>query len=317
MTAKQGLSGREHCPKRISEMDPEVWEKLALAGKAGSEALKLGVSIAKDGANLLDIAEAVENRVREMGAKPAFPVCICIDDVAAHYSPTHDDQLRLKRGQVVKIDLGAHVDGYVADTAKTVEIGTSSWTDLIKASEVALQAAIEVIRPNVPTRLIGAAVERTIESYGFRPIVNLTGHSIERYVLHAGKSIPNVGDRTSDVIAKGDVVAIEPFSSAGAGKVEGRKLSNIYRLVRARDLKHESSNRLIKYIDENFKGLPFAERWVYGFDDKAPAILKKLQRAGLVMAYKQLADIGGGMVAQTEHTMLVTADGARLTTAWQ
>ena len=296
-------------------MNQEILAKLHMAGKAASEALRLGVSKVKEGARLLDIAEVVENRVRQAGAKPAFPTNICINEVAAHYTPTHDDPLTLKRGQVVKIDIGAHMDGYVADIARTVEVGTNSWTDLIKASEVALEAAIEVVRPNVPTRLIGSAVERTIESYGFRPVVNLTGHSIERYTLHAGKSIPNVGDRTSDILVEGDVVAIEPFSSAGAGKVEGRKPSNIYRLLRAKDMKNEAVNELVRFIDESFRGLPFAERWCHAFDEKAPATLKKLQRAGLIAAYKQLVDVANGMIAQTEHTMLVTGEWAKLTTA--
>ena len=296
-------------------MDPETWEKLSKAGRAAADALNLGIGMMKEGARLLDIAEAVEGRVMQLGARPAFPVCICINDVAAHYSPTHDDQLVLKRGQVVKLDLGAHVDGYVADTARTVEIGTNRWSELIRASELALQAAIETVRPKVPTRLIGAAVERTIESFGFKPIINLTGHSIERYTLHAGKSIPNVGDRTSDVIAEGDVLAIEPFSSAGAGKVDGMSPANIYRLQRVRELRHEPSAGMLKFIEESFRGLPFAERWCHRFDDRAPVLLKRLQRAGLIIAYKQLVDVRGGMVAQTEHTMLVTAEGARLTTA--
>lgn len=295
-------------------MDSEAFDKLAKAGRAGAESLRLGASMMKDGARLLDIAEAVENRIREMGSEPAFPACICINDVAAHYSPTHDDALVLRRGQVVKLDIGAHFDGYVADTARTVEIGTNNWTNLIRASEVALEAAIEVVRPNIPTRMIGAAVEREIESYGFRPVANLTGHTIERYILHAGKSIPNVGDRTNDILAKDDTVAIEPFSSAGSGKVEGRKPANIYRLVRFKEIKHDASNEMLKFINERFKGLPFSERWCYRFDEKAPALLKRLQRTGLIMSYKQLCDSGGGMVAQTEHTMVVTPEGARVTT---
>jgi len=297
-------------------MDPDASDKLAKAGRAGADALRLGVGLMKDGVRLLDVAEAVEKRIKELRAEPAFPACICINEVAAHYSPTHDDPLVLRRGQVVKLDIGAHVDGYVADTAKTVEIGTNKWTDLVRASEVALEAAIEVVRPNVPTRMIGAAVEREIESYGFRPVVNLTGHTIERYLLHAGKSVPNVGDRTSDILAKDDLVAIEPFSSAGAGKVEGRKPANIYRLLRFKEIKHEAANEMLKFINDSFKGLPFSERWCHRFDERAPAMLKKLQRTGLVMSYKQLCDSGGGMVAQTEHTMIVTPEGARVTTLW-
>ncbi len=295
-------------------MDPEALEKLEKAGQIGAQTLNYGVSLMKEGARLLDIAESVEGRLRQLGAKPAFPLCICINEVAAHYSPTHDDTLTLKKGQVVKMDLGAHVDGYVSDTARTVEIGTNRWRDLIKASEIALEVAIETVRPNIPTRMIGAAVERAIESYGYRPVVNLTGHTIERYNLHAGKSVPNVGNRTNDVLSKFDVVAIEPFSSAGAGRVEGRKPANIYRLLRVKEVKQEHLNNMLKFIDQNFKGLPFSERWCYRFDERAPAILKKLQRTGLVMSYKQLCDEANGMVAQTEHTMIVTPEGAKVTT---
>src|SRR4030067_985094 len=112
-------------------------------------------------------------------------------------------RLALRRGNVVKLDLGAQVDGYIADTAVTVEVGTRNWTDLIKASEVALETAIEVCRPKTPTRLLGAAIERGIESYGDKPISDLTGHPTERYKLHAGKSIPNVGGMGDDVSAAG------------------------------------------------------------------------------------------------------------------
>src|SRR5207247_6649317 len=114
---------------------------------------------------------------------------------------------------------GSQVDADIAEPAATVEVGTRNWRDRIKASEVALETAIEVCRPKTPTRLIGCAIERAIESYGFKPISNLTGHTIERYHLHAGKSIPNVGGLGDDVVEAGDTIAIEPFSTNGAGKV--------------------------------------------------------------------------------------------------
>ena len=204
-------------------MDEEVRGKLRLAGRAASEARELGLSLCKEGALVLDIAERIEAHMRSRGAPPAFPTCLSIDHLAAHYSPVHNDRLALKRGNVVKLDLGAQVDGYIADTAATVEVGTRSWTELIKASEVACETAIEVCRPKTPTRLIGAAIERAIEGYGFKPISNLTGHTIERYHLHAGKSVPNVGGLGGDVVEAGDTLAIEPFATNGAGKVEGRK----------------------------------------------------------------------------------------------
>src|SRR2546428_1879404 len=215
-------------------MDDDIRDNLRTAGRVAAEARVKGVALCKEGASLLAIAEAIEAHMRSRGTPPAFPTCLSIDHIAAHYSPTHNDKLTLKRGNVVKLDLGAQVDGYIADTAATVEVGTRNWTDLIKASEQALETAIEVCRPKTPTRLIGSAIERAIESYGFKPISNLTGHTIERYHLHAGKSIPNVGGLGDDVVEAGDTIAIEPFSTNGAGEVGGEKAGDNYPLLRPR-----------------------------------------------------------------------------------
>ena len=295
-------------------MDDGVREKLRLAGKVAAEARALGVSLCAEGALLLDVAERIEAHMRSRGSPPAFPTCLSIDHVAAHYSPVHNDRTALRRGNVVKLDLGAQVDGYIADTAATVEVGTRNWTDLIRASEVACETAIEVCRPKTPTRLIGSAIERAIESFGFKPISNLTGHTIERYNLHAGKSIPNVGGLGGDVVEAGDTLAIEPFSTNGAGKVEGRKSGNIYRLLSTRDIAPPSLNEFLRRIEESFKTLPFAERWAYALDHKAPAHLGRLLRAGRIMTYESLLDAGRGIVAQTEHTMIVDGGGVEVTT---
>ena len=295
-------------------MDDEVRGKLRLAGRVAAEARAIGVSLCTEGAPLLDIAERIEAHMRSRGAPPAFPTCLSIDHVAAHYSPVHNDRLTLKRGNVVKLDLGAQVDGYIADTASTVEVGTRNWTDLIKASEVACETAIEVCRPKTPTRLLGSAIERAIESYGFKPISNLTGHTIERYRLHAGKSIPNVGGLGDDVVEAGDTLAIEPFATNGAGKVEGKKSGNIYRLVSPREISPAPLNEFLRKIEANFKTLPFSERWAYALDRKAPAHLGRLLRAGRIMTYESLLDTGRGVVAQTEHTMIVDGGGDEVTT---
>ena len=196
----------------------------------------------------------------------------------------------------------------------SVEIATRNWTELIKASEQALETAIEVCRPKTPTRLIGAAIERAIESYGFKPISNLTGHTIERYNLHAGKSVPNVGGVGDEVVESGDTLAIEPFSTNGAGKVEGRKSGNIYRLLSTREIAPQPLNDFLHQVHEHFKTLPFSERWAYALDAKAPAHLGRLLRAGRIMTYESLVDVGRGIVAQTEHTMIVDGGGVEVTT---
>ena len=92
-------------------MDAKAREALLRAGKISREARERAVDLAQEGGLLLDLAEDVEGLMARRGLTPAFPTCISIDHVAAHYSPTHDDGLRFRRGNVVKLDLGAQLDG--------------------------------------------------------------------------------------------------------------------------------------------------------------------------------------------------------------
>src|SRR3989442_3927053 len=173
-------------------MDADVRESLLRAGRISREVRERAVALVKEGALLLDVAEEAEDLMRKRGAKPGFPTCISIDHVAAHYSPTHDDTLRFRHGNVVKLDLGAQLDGWIADTAVTVEVGTRNWTELVRASELALQTAIEAVHAGVSTRAIGEGVPRAIEWHRDRPALHLTGHTIERHPLYARKSVSHI-----------------------------------------------------------------------------------------------------------------------------
>jgi methionyl aminopeptidase len=295
-------------------MDDDVRTQLMRAGRVSKEARERAVELVREGVLLLDVAEEVEDLMRKRGLRPAFPTCISLDDVAAHYSPTHDDSTRFRKGNVVKLDLGAHLDGWVADTAVTVEVGTRNWTELIRASELALQTAIEAVRPDVPTRQLGAGIQRAIEAHGYKPVRNLTGHTIERYVLHAGKSVPNVA-HGHDALLANEVVAIEPFASSGAGAVDGKRTGNIYRVMRTKPLADAALSEFLQRLAAEFHSLPFAERWAHRLDSAAPALLNRLVRSGAVMTYPALLDLEKGIVAQSEHTMIVTPGGAVVTTA--
>ena len=166
-------------------MKPEVVAAYRKAGKIAKQAREYGKSLCVEGALALDIAEKIEAKIRELGGELAFPCDVSINDVAAHYSPIVGDKLKLKKGDLVKLDLGAHVDGYIADTAVTVEVGTDERQDLIKASEEALKNAIAIIKPGVSLGEIGKVIEETITKYGFRPVKNLSGHGLERYNIHS------------------------------------------------------------------------------------------------------------------------------------
>lgn len=300
-------------------MDEEVLEKHRLAGRIARQALEYGLGLIEEGARLLDVAEQTEQMILDKGALPAFPTNISIDSQAAHFTPRHNDgDLVFSRGNLVKLDIGVHIDGYLADNARTREVGTRNWTDLIKAADEAVATAVEMIRPGTPISMVGAAIERTIRSHGFKPIENLTGHSLRQYTLHAGKSIPNVeslrGERSMQEVEAWDSYAIEPFSTNGSGRVQGKRMSNIYRIVDYRESGIKEADSLLEKVYQDFRTLPFSERWCYKLEGRAPYHLRRLVRKGIIMGYPILVEAAQGMVAQSENTVVVTEDGCELTT---
>ncbi len=295
-------------------MDEETIAKYRKAGKIANEARDYGASKIKEGVLLLDVAEDVEDFIRKKGGLPAFPINLTINEVAAHFTPSHDEKARFNRGDVVKIDVGVHVDGYVGDTATTVEVGTSNWRDLIHATKKALDAAIDLMKPYARLDDVGAAIQRVIEAYGFVPVENLTGHSMERYKLHAGLSVPNVMGDGSGSAKLGDVIAIEPFATDGAGRVDGKKSGNIYRLIKPRQIGGKELQAFIDHVNKNYSTLPFSERWCYRYEKKAKQRIRKLLKAGVLFSYPVLSDVSEGTVAQSEHTVIITEDGCEVLT---
>ena len=296
-------------------MDSEEILKWKEAGKLARNALNFGKSLIQNGASMLDVTERIENFVTEKNGGLAFPTNLAINNVGAHWTPSTKSKEIFHTGDVVKLDVGVHIDGYIGDNALTVEIGNDKYKKLIEASSEALNAAIEVAAPGVNVGIIGHAVQDTIEGYGYRPIANLTGHGIKRYNLHSGVSVPSVRERGGAVLRSGDVVAIEPFATDGAGRVGGKRNSNIYHLRQVRKIRDEKATKLMMEIQERYHGLPFAERWLHSIQDNATKNLQKLVRAGVVSYYPILEELGKGTVTQAEHTVMITSNGVEVLTA--
>ena len=289
-----------------------------LAGKIAAEARDYGLDLIKPGVSFLDVVNKVESKIINSGAGLAFPVNIAINEIAAHFSPKHNDTLVFNKGDVVKLDLGAHMDGFIADTAATVEVGTDNYEDMIRASSDALDAAINNIKAEINLSEIGKIVQDTIFSYDFKPINNLTGHSMQRYLLHAGISVPNVPERLKKPKPKvGDVLAIEPFATDGAGHVISGEGSNIYLCKDSsnpRLIRHKNAEIIFSKIKNKFKTLPFAQRWFEEFFSSSSITLRKLTFYGLIKQYPQLIDAKKGIVTQKEHTVILTENGCDVIT---
>ncbi len=286
----------------------EVHEKTIKAGEILKQVKEEVRPLVKPNTKLLEIAEFVENRIRELGAEPAFPCNISINSDAAHFTPKKDDDRVFKEGDIVKLDIGAHIDGIIADTAITIDLGDNE--DLVLAAEKALESAINEVYAGADTSAIGEAIEREIRDMGFKPVINLTGHGFLPYVAHAPPTIFNYKTNRGVKLEEGMVIAIEPFATTGVGKVSERGETEIYSVVAKRPVRMKQEREILKEA-EKYKTLPFAKRWL----KKAPGIImNKLVREGILRSYPVLAEIEKGLVSQAEHTVIVEENGARIVT---
>ncbi|NLX48059.1 MAG: type II methionyl aminopeptidase [Euryarchaeota archaeon] len=296
-------------------LDENARDCIRKAGRLSGEARELGRSLVSEGVKLRDVAEEMEMHILEHGGKLAFPVNLSLNDMAAHFTPNSNDESVFRSGDLVKLDVGAQVDGYLGDTATTVEVGTRNWQPLIQAAERALQLALEMAQDGVSMGTIGGVVERSIKSTGFRPVTNLSGHEMKRYNLHAGLSVPNYDDGALTKAKGNMLLAIEPFATNGQGQVTNGKSGNIYRVLRDRQLKDQEADRLFQLIKQEFTTLPFCERWCDRLHPDSAPLLRNLHRHGVISTYPVLIECKQGMVSQAEHTILVGNGGGEITTA--
>jgi methionyl aminopeptidase len=296
----------------MDESDKDAFEKLRQSGRILRETREEIKSFVKEGMPIIDICEKAEDLVRKKGGKPAFPCNVSINEVAAHYTSPPNDRKTIPSDSVVKVDLGAHVDGYVTDTAVSVCFNRE-YEGLVETAELALKTAVENLQPGMSTLKLGTLIESTIKSRGFKPISNLTGHQVGRYVIHTGTSVPNVPQLSLTKLKLGGVYAIEPFVTVhdAAGRVEDGDESTIFRFVKSRSTKDAYAKRLLRYIQDNFRTLPFAERWLRNAvpEDQYRQAFSELLSSKALMDYPVFLEASRKTVAQAEHTVLIVENG--------
>lgn len=288
--------------------------------KAGKIAAEVRENVRKKnwvGITLEEICEEVEGEILKRGAKRAFPVNASVNEVAAHYTAEPNDEKIVGEMDLVKIDLGVQINGYIADTAVTV-CYDPQYDNLVQAAEDALSNAVSMIKIGVKSSDVGRTIEKTIKQLGFKPIMNLSGHSLAQYTIHAGKSIPNVWSIGSFSFKGDQAYACEPFvtTAEGSGVVEEGPVRNIFALGSRKRTKNDEADRLQEYIWSNFNMLPFALRWLLKDweEKKARELLEILIKKKVVHAYPVLVERNGQRVAQAEHTFIPTENGVTITT---
>jgi methionyl aminopeptidase len=297
--------------------DLEELEKFRLSGKILCEAREEMRGYVKENMPVIEVCERAEALIRAKGGFPAFPCNVGINEVAAHYTSPPGDNSIIPVGSTVKIDMGVQVDGYVTDTAFTVSFNPEG-RSMTAVAESALKAVIDNIHDDMSTGRIGGIIETAIRNHGFKPISNLTGHSVGRYLIHAGTSIPNVASLATNKVHTDDVFAVEPFVTQpdALACVDDNLPTTIFRLVRAKSVKTTYAKQLLKHIETNFHTLPFTERWLTGIipvQHYADAF-KELLQSKNIMSYPVFIEASRRPVAQAEHTLLIKEDGCEVLT---
>jgi methionyl aminopeptidase len=282
------------------------------AGQIASEVRETARTTNHIGKTLLDICYSLENKIKVLGGLPAFPVNVSLNEVAAHYTAEPYDETEVRDGDVLKIDIGVQIDGYIADTAVTV-CYNSKYDPLVRASEAALAEAVRYATANARVSEIGKVIENTIVKLGFKPIQNLSGHSLGQYTIHAGKSIPNIRTIGSSFgLLENQAYAIEPFVTTknGHGVVFEGKTKNIFAIRSRKPSKDKKADSILETIWNTYKSLPFAARWLmdrYEATDVLNSIDVLIAKKN-IHAYPILVETQGQIVTQSEHTIIPKID---------
>ncbi|MDR3292359.1 MAG: type II methionyl aminopeptidase [Methanobrevibacter sp.] len=300
----------------------ESYEK---AGKIVSKVRNDASKLINDGLAIIDLVEFVENEIIKEGGGIAFPCNVSVNEITAHYTSPPNDENIITSGDLVKLDLGAEVNGYIADSAITIiakggndlsDDETNKNESLIEASDAALNVAISTVKAGVEVKDIGAEVEKTITDLGFSPIRNLAGHSLEQWNLHSGLSIPNVKDNRGEKLEEGDVLAIEPFVTDGVGYVVDIPTVNIFKFLKNRSFRLQYTKKVLNHIKRNYPYLPFSFRWLTEEfnSNRLNNSIRELSDSMAIYPYHTLREKSGAWVAQKEHTVIVEKEGCYITT---
>jgi len=302
-------------------MDDSYIQDYIKAGKGVIAAKKLARNIIKPGVPFLGIANRCEAEITKSGCELSFPINMSLNEIAAHYSPPIGDNTLIPEKGLLKIDIGAHFNGYIADSAFTINLDEDpKLQNYVDAAKEAVEAAVELFNPGIKLFELGEIIAKKIIDRGLRPITNLGGHELKQFNLHAGPFIPNYKEKLhNEVLKPGDAYACEPFATSGVGKVENGIHSYIYRFVKKvkKNMPYEQQGYMSK-IQKNFKTLPFSPRWIINKNlipkDKILRTVESFLGKKILDKYPVLIERAKEPVAQEEHTIILNADGKKFVT---
>ena len=286
-------------------MNEDILNKCIKAGKVAAQVRREGIQKCVPGASFLEIMDFCEKRILELGGEIAWAQ-YGLNDVAAHDCPTETETRTVQEGDLIKIDIGVHQDGYIADNAMTVEVNSSGCKDFIKASQNALKATIKLVQPGTKLWELGEAQMSEAEALGFTTVTNLCGHTLDQYQVHGGVSIPTYKNNDKTELQEGWQIAIEPFITDGKGLIKEKGQATVFMTTGKGGARTPYARKILEEMKIR-NGLPFTHRDVTRKLGRGPATLglRELQKTGAIRSYPPLTEVTGAKVAQFEHSMIV------------
>ena len=285
-------------------MDLKIRDSYLKAGKIAVEAREYGKGLIKNGSDILDVADKIEAKIKSLGGSLAFPTQMSCDQIAAHFCPEKKGEIVFDN-HLVCLDVGVHVNGYIGDCACSVDL-SGKYVDLVKASAEALKEATKILQIGTPITLIGKTIAETIESFGFKPVKNLSGHALAQFNIHDKPSIPNYNSGDSFKLEKGMAIAIEPFATNGVGLIQEKGNPSVFTLNGKKSVR-VGFVRNIQQELEKFNGLPFTTRWLaskFSYNQISYAF-NQLKSLGVLHGYPPLVEKSDGFVSQAENSFLI------------
>ncbi len=286
-------------------------EKAKLAGQIAAKTILYGKTLVKPGEKLVDVLDAVEAYAIKQGAQLAFPAQLSLNNIAAHACSLADDPTVFKETDLIKLDLGVHIDGYIADNALTIVFEKNERFEELhriqRASKEALANALKTIAPGVKLGEVGLIIQETIAKYDLSPIRNLSGHGLGHFAIHESPNIPNFHTHDKTELQENQHIAVEPFATNGHGMIYETTHATVFSAPVKRAAIRSQYARELHAELMSFNGLPFTTRWLTRkmSPAKVQLGLSELKKLGLIHEYPPLLETGHGLVAQSEHTVIV------------
>lgn len=200
---------------------------MAKAGRITGGALKAAGNAIREGMTTLELDRVIHDYIVSHGAKPSFlnyngfpaSACISVNDTVIHGIPSRTE--KLKKGDIVSVDVGAYIDGYHGDSARTFAVGeiSSEAQALMDSTEQSLMAAIAIVKPGIRIGDISHCVQEYNESRGYSVVRQYVGHGVGKN-LHEDPEVPNFGKPGHGPrLVAGMVIAIEPMINQGGASV--------------------------------------------------------------------------------------------------